>query len=279
MKPTIEYLQSHFKKYNEQYFYSKLPMPTFELTKSIRLLGSYCPPTKKHGHLIRITEAYEGEDFFFQNTLIHEMIHYYLRFIGDEDKGRCRIHGENFKREAARINKDGWNIQRLASEEDMRRVRLVGSHPSFKLKTIRDVQLYVKHPMEEEELIYFVLKTTSNKDKPVILWLSYPTLQNIVYSELQEDDCTEEYRTQRIKAIEKAYKILIKFNYGNNYHLYVHHKDFSHFYRIIGKHKLAEVESNQAYKLKDSQPSSNYRIKSKEIHPISEWHNIYESAD
>lgn len=96
----------------------------------------------------------------------------------------------------------------------------------------------------------------------------------MVYSELQEDDCTEEFRTQRSKAIEKAYKILIKFNYGNNYHLYVLHSDFSHFYRIIGKHKLAEVESNQAYKLKDSQPSSNYRIKGKDVHPISEWHNI-----
>ncbi len=43
------------------------------------------------------------------------MIHYYLDYINDVDK---IPHGPKFKREAARINKDGWNIQRCATEEE-----------------------------------------------------------------------------------------------------------------------------------------------------------------
>ena len=62
MKPTIEYLQIHFAKYNEKYFYSKLPMPSFELMNTVSTLGCYCPPTKEHGHLIRMTEAYEEKE-------------------------------------------------------------------------------------------------------------------------------------------------------------------------------------------------------------------------
>lgn len=135
MKPTIEYLQIHFAKYNEKYFYSKLPMPSFELMNTVSTLGCYCPPTKEHGHLIRMTEAYEEKERFFQKTLIHEMIHYYLNYIGDNDTGWARHHGNNFMREADRINKDSWRIRRLCSDNEMRMVRLIPTHVSFRVTT------------------------------------------------------------------------------------------------------------------------------------------------
>lgn len=267
MRPKIEYLQTLFRKYNEQYFYSKLPMPTFELINSRHTLGSYCAATEKHDHLIRITEAYEGAEIFFQNTLIHEMIHYYLRYIGDEDTGWACHHGKNFKREAARINKEGWKIQRLATKDEMKQVRLVAPSASFMVRKVFTLKTLLKYPMDEQELISFIQKSRRD-DKDVVLWFSYPTLQRMVYAELQEDDCTEEYRIQRCKAIVKAYKSLIRFNYGNHYHLYVLHSDLSHFYHVMGNVKLAEEEYDEAFKLKDAQPTSNYRFKGEVIHPI-----------
>ncbi len=112
MQPTLDYLVKYFHIYNEKYFNSILPLPRFSFTKGRRYLGFYYSEWRG----ISISLAWDAPDEFFQNTLIHEMIHYYLDYINDVDK---IPHGPKFKREAARINKDGWNIQRCATEEEM----------------------------------------------------------------------------------------------------------------------------------------------------------------
>ena len=170
MTPTIEYLEKYFGIYNAKYFYSILPVPEFELMNTKYLLGQYCPP-----HKIRISKAYEGVEVFFQNSLIHEMIHYYLNFIGDEDKGWARSHGPNFKREASRINKDGWNIQRCATPEEMSMVTYVMAEKKKPSPHV-DVLSVIDNPMDENQLIDFVLKSR-RKDRDLIIWLSYPDIQ------------------------------------------------------------------------------------------------------
>lgn len=161
MTPTIEYLEKYFGIYNAKYFYSILPVPEYELMNTKYLLGQYCPP-----HKIRISKAYEGAEVFFQNSLIHEMIHYYLNFIGDEDKGWARSHGPNFKREASRINKDGWNIQRCATQEEMSMVTYIMAEKKKPSPHV-DVLSVIDNPMDENQLIDFVLKSSLNSAKPL----------------------------------------------------------------------------------------------------------------
>ena len=249
MTPTIEYLEKYFGIYNAKYFYSILPVPEFELMNTKYLLGQYCPP-----HKIRISKAYEGVEVFFQNSLIHEMIHYYLNFIGDEDKGWARSHGPNFKREASRINKDGWNIQRCATPEEMSMVTYVMAEKKKPSPHV-DVLSVIDNPMDENQLIDFVLKSR-RKDRDLIIWLSYPEIQKMVYSELCEDDCTNELQIKRCKAIVKAYQILLDFNRGNYYNLYVLHNDVTHFY----PHKFERVDN-----------TSSYKIQGRELTPIKMW--------
>lgn len=270
MIPTIDYIRQYFDIYNAKYFNSVLPYPQFELMKTKYLLGQYCPK-ECGGDKIRITIAYEGAEIFFQNTLIHEMIHYYLNFIGDEDTGWARSHGPHFKREAARINKDGWNIQRCATEEEMSLVTLIV--PEGK-KTITsklwDVFSIMDNPLDEYQLIDFILKP-GRKDKEVILWLSYPEIQKMVYSELNEDNCSVALQERRCKAIIKAYKVLIDFNLGNQHNLFILHNDAQHFYKAIGNIREANRHKIVSDKYTGAIQTSKYIIKGREIEPIKEW--------
>lgn len=259
MTPTIEYLNRYFDIYNVKYFNSILPVPKFELMNTKYLLGQYCPPSTG-SHKIRITKAYEGAEVFFQNTLIHEMIHYYLNFIGDEDKGWARSHGPNFKREASRINKDGWNIQRCATQDEMSMVKLVKEEKVPKPSLHANVLSVIDNPFDENQLVNFVLKSRS-KEKETILWLSYPEIQKMVYSELNEDDCSFEIQERRCKAIIKAYQILLDFNSGNHHNLHVLHNDLMHFYAAIGNQQAANLHQVESRKYEGTVNASSYIIK------------------
>lgn len=272
MTPTIEYLNRYFDIFNVKYFYSILPVPKFELMNTKHVLGEYCSPSTGI-HKIRISKAYEGAELFFQNTLIHEMIHYYLNFIGDEDKGWANSHGANFKREASRINKDGWNIQRCATQEEMSMVTLVKAEKVSKVSKASlhvNILSVIDNPMDENQLIDFVLRSRS-KDKQTILWLSYPEIQKMVYSELIEDDCSFEIQQKRSKAIIKAYQILLDFNSGNRHNLYVLHNDIMHFYAAIGNQHAANLHQIESRKYEGAVNTSSYSIRGKEITPIKIW--------
>lgn len=269
MTPTIEYLNRYFDIYNAKYFYSILPVPEFELMNTKYLLGQYCPPSTG-SNKIRVTKAYEGAEVFFQNTLIHEMIHYYLNFIDDEDKGWARSHGPNFKREASRINKDGWNIQRCATQEEMSMVTLVKTEKASKASLHVNVRSVIGNPLDENQLVNFVLRSKS-KEKETILWLSYPEIQRMVYSELYEDHCSFEMQQRRSKAIVKAYQILLDFNSGNHHNLYVLHNDIMHFYAAIGNQHLANLHQIESRKYKGAENTSSYIIKGRGIAPIKIW--------
>lgn len=275
MIPTIEYLKKYFGIYNVKYFYSILPVPEFELMNTKNLLGQYCPPSRGI-HKIRISKAYEGAEFFFQNTLIHEMIHYYLNFIGDEDKGWARCHGPNFKREALRINKDGWDIQRCATQKEMSMVTLIKAEKVPKASLHVNILSVINNPMDENQLINFVLRSRS-KDKETILWLCYPELQRMVYSELNEEDCSLEIKEKRCKAIIKAYQILLDFNRGNYHNLYVLHNDVMHFYAVIGNPEGAKIHQIESQKYEGNVIASKYIVNGKEVTPIKMMESSFEA--
>jgi len=132
MIATIEFAQKWFPIYNKEYFDGELPTPKFELIKKKRVLGEYqhCNKLDIFGNLlsqgifadgtsanaIRLSVYYDRTERDLQQTLIHEMIHFYIDFKGIEDNGS---HGKEWTFLAERINKQGgWSISRLTSTKD-----------------------------------------------------------------------------------------------------------------------------------------------------------------
>ena len=107
MELTIDYIRKKFKQYNSLYWNNKLIEPIFAISNSKRSLGTFsynhCNHTK-----ITISKYYNRNEFQYDNTIIHEMIHLYIHQMGIRDSG----HGKYFKSECARINRDGWDLAR-----------------------------------------------------------------------------------------------------------------------------------------------------------------------
>lgn len=97
-----------FDTCNMEYFEGKLLFPQFGLLHSYRTCG-YFQYTKGgwfdktlYDPTISITDYYDFTEKQFKDIMVHEMIHYYLAYIG-VDK-RCR-HGKEFKKMAEKLNK------------------------------------------------------------------------------------------------------------------------------------------------------------------------------
>ena len=109
---TINYLSEKFDKYNNLYFKGELIKPKFEINNAKRALGCYVSNRYKsirEFSVIKISKYYERTEHDIDNTLIHEMIHLYQHQFNCSDRG----HGVIFKRECRRINKFGWQLERV----------------------------------------------------------------------------------------------------------------------------------------------------------------------
>lgn len=93
----------------------------------------------------------------------------------------------------------------------------------------------------------------------------------MVYSELDEDDCSFEFQERRCKAIIKAYQILLDFNFGNPYNLYVLHNDIMYFYAAIGNQHAANFHQIESQKYEGSVNTSIYIVRGREFTPIKIW--------
>lgn len=106
---SVAYVASAFAKYNKMYFGGNLPTPSFEISHGKSALGD-CNYFRKR---IRISDYYNRPQRDIDNTIIHEMIHWYIFVNSIKDNGH---HGYHFNRIAAEINeKGGWNIARTSS--------------------------------------------------------------------------------------------------------------------------------------------------------------------
>lgn len=96
-----------FDTCNMEYFEGKLLFPQFELLHSFRtcgyfkyLKGGWFDKTI-YDPVIMMTDYYDFTEKQFKDIMVHEMIHYYLAYIGVDR--RCR-HGKEFKRMAKELN-------------------------------------------------------------------------------------------------------------------------------------------------------------------------------
>lgn len=98
-----------FNKCNNAYFEGKLPVPQFDLLHSFRTCGYFCCDyeqewfsKKLYNFCISMTDYYDFTKKQFEDILVHEIIHYYLVYFGEDTN--C-THGKKFKKMAENLNR------------------------------------------------------------------------------------------------------------------------------------------------------------------------------
>ena len=97
-----------FDTCNMEYFEGKLLFPQFDLLHSFRTCGYF--QYTKGGRLdktlydptISMTDYYDFTEKQFKDIMCHEMIHYYLAYVGED---RDCHHGKKFKKMAEDLNR------------------------------------------------------------------------------------------------------------------------------------------------------------------------------
>lgn len=110
-------------KFNAEYFDGKLNVPTFEIMRTKSVLGqctwkwnrNYLTGEKTpYAFRIRISNMFDRSEVDYKNTILHEMIHLYIRQNNIKDTNKH--HGRVFYAIADRINNQGgWHIARTDS--------------------------------------------------------------------------------------------------------------------------------------------------------------------
>ena len=105
-------LLGNFLIFNDDYFDGVLPTPQLKSSHSYRTLGYFHCDVDDFGNpyneIIEISNYYDYTFEQFRDVLVHEMIHYYLLYMGIDTK--CS-HGKHFKRMCRELNeKYGLNL-------------------------------------------------------------------------------------------------------------------------------------------------------------------------
>ena len=109
---TIKEIKEQFDIWNKKAFNGELPTPQFELMQTKRMLGQFCPSKVmgQYTYKIRISVFYDRPFEYYVDTIVHEMLHYYIKYKGIKDTSS---HGRVWKRMAAELsNKFGLTITR-----------------------------------------------------------------------------------------------------------------------------------------------------------------------
>ena len=109
MVANLVNLAETFNKCNNAYFEGKLPVPQFDLLHSFRTCGYFCCDyeqewfsKKLYNFCISMTDYYDFTKKQFEDIFVHEMIHYYLAYFGEDTN--C-THGKKFKKMAENLNR------------------------------------------------------------------------------------------------------------------------------------------------------------------------------
>jgi len=113
MQITLKEVKEEFNKWNEKAFGGELPLPSFELMRTKSLLGQFKWQRigkGRIGYTIRISTYYDRPYDYYVDTIVHEMLHYYIKYKGIEDTSS---HGKEWKHMAKQISdKFGLTITR-----------------------------------------------------------------------------------------------------------------------------------------------------------------------
>lgn len=113
---TIEWMEEWFRRFDQEYFGGKLPVPELGLTHAKTRLGqlaykrvSRWGRTKLYDFKLSMSTYYDMTDRQAKSVLLHEMIHYIIGYTGLKDTS---AHGVVFKGLMDKLNSQyGWDIR------------------------------------------------------------------------------------------------------------------------------------------------------------------------
>ena len=117
MVPNIDYIQQKFMEFNRQMFDGKLPMPPIVLSKARTFVGQCAAKrqrtlfrgTRLTDFRLKFSICFDMPEQEWEDTIIHEMIHYYIGVNGLKDTS---AHGQLFRQMMIGINQRfGRNIR------------------------------------------------------------------------------------------------------------------------------------------------------------------------
>ena len=98
MELTETKLRELFNTWNERAFENKLPMPNLKVVTTKSTFGTYTHSSRT----ISVSTFYDRTEEEFVNTVVHEMLHYYIHFFKIKDTSS---HGRIWKKMANDLNK------------------------------------------------------------------------------------------------------------------------------------------------------------------------------
>lgn len=113
MQPTVDYIQSRFDEFNARFFGGALPPVPIKLSHARTFLGKLTftkhrswlfGPTRYENFVLRINARIDLPQDLVEDTILHEMIHYYIAVNQFRDTS---AHGRLFRQEMKRINAEG----------------------------------------------------------------------------------------------------------------------------------------------------------------------------
>ena len=113
-------MEEWFKRFDQEYFGGKLPLPELGLTRAKTRLGqlafkrsSRWGRTKLYDFKLSMSTYYDMTDKQAKSVLLHEMIHYIIGYTGLKDTAP---HGVVFRGMIDNLNrKHGWDIRVMTS--------------------------------------------------------------------------------------------------------------------------------------------------------------------
>ena len=117
---TIDWMEEWFKRFDQEYFGGKLPLPELALTRAKTRLGqlafkraSRWGRTKLYDFKLSMSTYYDMTEQQAKSVLLHEMIHYIIGYTGLKDTSP---HGVVFRGMMDNLNrKYGWDIREMTS--------------------------------------------------------------------------------------------------------------------------------------------------------------------
>ena len=117
---TIDWMEEWFKRFDQEYFGGKLPLPELSLTRAKTRLGQLAfkrafrwGRTKLYDFKLSMSTYYDMTEQQAKSVLLHEMIHYIIGYTGLKDTAP---HGVVFRGMMDNLNrKYGWDIRVMTS--------------------------------------------------------------------------------------------------------------------------------------------------------------------